>query len=93
MGLLGATKTEGGQRVQDFLDAVHRTPYSIPDGTNIQITCSASVVHCPEDSQDFQDLCILAEEMLTEAKALGWGQVCIVNQSMPLPTKLYAKKG
>ncbi|KAI9129674.1 response regulator [Acaryochloris sp. CCMEE 5410] len=93
VGLLGATKNEGGQRVQDFLNVVHKTPYSIPDGTNIQITCSASLVHCPEDSQDFQDLCILAEETLTEARALGWGQVRIANQSLSLPAKLHAEKG
>ncbi|QUY46077.1 response regulator [Acaryochloris marina] len=92
VGLMGVTKTEGGQRVQDFLDVVYKTPYSIPDGTNIQMTCSASVVHCPEDSQDFQDLCILAEETLTEARALGLGKARIANQSMPLTTKLYAEK-
>lgn len=93
VGLMGATKTEGGQRVQDFLDVVHRTPYAMPDGTNIQITCSASVVHCPEDSQDFQDLCILAEGTLTEARALGWGQVRVANQPLSLTTKLYAEMG
>ncbi|WP_235111821.1 hypothetical protein [Acaryochloris sp. 'Moss Beach'] len=74
------------------MDVVYKTPYSIPDGTNIQMTCSASVVHCPEDSQDFQDLCILAEETLTEARALGLGKARIANQSMPLTTKLYAEK-
>ncbi|MGR3278155.1 response regulator [Acaryochloris marina NIES-2412] len=87
VGLMGATKTEGVQRVQDFMDVVHRTPYSMPDGANIQITCSVSLVHCPEDSQDFQDLCILAEGTLTEARALGWGQVRIANQSRPMVVK------
>lgn len=59
----------------------------MPDGANIQITCSVSLVHCPEDSQDFQDLCILAEGTLTEARALGWGQVRIANQSRPMVVK------
>ncbi len=93
VGLIGVSKAKGEKRVRDFADAVHSNPHTMPDGTTIQITCSAGVAHCPEDSNDFQDLCILAEAALTEARAMGWGQVRIANQSMPIATRRSAEMG
>lgn len=79
VGLIGSTKTEGIQKLKGLLTAVHRAPFIMPDGTPIQIICSAGVAHCPDDSNDFQELSILAEAALTEARAMGWGQMRIAN--------------
>ena len=75
VGLLGVTVAEVNPWFRDLMTTINASALRAPDGTDLQISCSAGVAHYPEDGVTVQTLYNAAAVALTAARAIGWGQL------------------
>ena len=75
VGMYGATRSDGIQRLTGVLETLRQQEFPAPNGSKFRVTFSAGVAQYPEDGADLQSLYQSADAALYQAKATGRDRV------------------
>lgn len=75
VGMYGATRSDGIQRLTGVLETLRQQEFTAPNGSKFRVTFSAGVAQYPEDGADLQSLYQSADAALYQAKATGRDRV------------------